>query len=332
LTLRWLISAAKRRSFTLAAWYVLATWFVAANSVLAQERIPDTDKIKPSIADHSYGRHERQVLDVYFAPIEGKRPVVINIHGGGWVRGDKTQIPYLKPLLDAGITVVSINYRFTWQAQKQGVNPPVSWPVDDAILAVQYVRSRAEEWGIDSDRVAATGGSAGACSSLLLATWPDQKNTENPDPITRQSSRLRCAAVSIAQTTLDPKQMREWIPNSVYGGHAFGFMDPDNLNSRDTQFERFLSERERLLPWVKKYSPWENVSSDDPPLFLQYQRPPTEDPHSKDPTHSTNFGIHFQKKCQEAGVDCQLIYPGSARQSREEDIPSFLIHRLTTIP
>ena len=37
-----------------------------------------------------------------------------------------------------------------------------------------------------------------------------------------ESTRLWCAAVKGAQTTLDPQQMKEWTPNSRYGGHAFG--------------------------------------------------------------------------------------------------------------
>ena len=42
------------------------------------------------------------------------------------------------------------------------------------------------------------------------------------DPVARESTRLTAVAVSGAQTTLDPKQMKEWTPNSHYGAHAFG--------------------------------------------------------------------------------------------------------------
>ena len=49
---------------------------------------------------------------------------------------------------------------------------------------------------------------------------------KSKDPIARESTRLWCAAVMGAQTSLDPKELKEWTPNSRYGGHAFGFMDP----------------------------------------------------------------------------------------------------------
>jgi len=66
--------------------------------------------------------------------------------------------------------------------------------------------------------------------------------------------------VNIAQTSLDPQQLKEWTPNSKYGGHAFGFMpDPKDIKTRDTQFAEFLAARESILPWIKEYSPYEHV-------------------------------------------------------------------------
>ena len=93
----------------------------------------------------------------------------------------------------------------------------------DAARALQTIRSKAKEWNLDPKRVGATGGSAGACTSLWLALHDDLADPKSSDPVARESSRLTCAAVSGAQTSLDPKELREWIPNAIYGGHAFGF-------------------------------------------------------------------------------------------------------------
>ena len=103
------------------------------------------------------------------------------------------------------------------------MKPPVEWPLHDAARALQFVRSKAAEWNIDKQRIGASGGSAGACSSLWLAFHPDMADPKSSDPVARESTRLWCAAVTGAQTTLDPQQMKEWTPNSRYGGHAFGF-------------------------------------------------------------------------------------------------------------
>ncbi len=266
----------------------------------------------PTAANVAYGTHERQVLDFWRAESATPTPLVLHIHGGGWVNGDKATVAQLERYLAAGISVVSINYRFVTQAIDAGVKPPVQWPLHDAARALQYVRSRAKEWNLDKIRIGATGGSAGACSSLWLAFHTNLADPTSRDPVTRESTRLWCAAVSGAQTTLDPQQMKEWTPNSRYGGHAFGLMpDTKDLKTRDTQFAAFLAARESLLPWIKEYSPFEHVTADDPPIYLIYDAPPAKGKEEKDPTHTANFGVLLQEKLNAVGVTSELVYPGA---------------------
>ncbi len=264
-------------------------------------------------ANVPYGTHERQVLDFWQAKSDKPTPLLFFIHGGGWVAGDKTGVGgTVKACLDAGISVVSINYRYTTQAQKAGVKPPVEWPLSDAARALQLVRSKAAEWNIDKQRIAASGGSAGACSSLYLAFHADMADPKSSDPVARESTRLWCAAVSGAQTTLDPQQMQAWTPNSRYGGHAFGFMpDPNDTKTRDTQFAAFLAGREAVLPFIKKYSPYEHVSADDPPIYMNYSTPPNIGQVERDPTHTANFGVKLQERLNQDHVACELVYPGA---------------------
>jgi len=68
----------------------------------------------------AYGTHERQVLDFYQADSRKPTPLVLHIHGGGWINGDKKDPLGLEKYLNAGISVASINYRYTLQAQAQG--------------------------------------------------------------------------------------------------------------------------------------------------------------------------------------------------------------------
>ena len=191
----------------------------------------------PTVANLHYGDHEREVLDFWQAKSDRPTPLVLNIHGGGCVTGDKSQAPDVEKYLAAGISVVSISYRYVTQAIDAGIKPPVKWPLEDAARALQFVRTKAKEWNFDPARVGLTGGSAGACTSLYLAFHNDFADPKNADPVARQSTRIWCAAVNIAQTSLDPQQMAEWTPNSRYGGHAFGFMpNTKDLKTRDTQF------------------------------------------------------------------------------------------------
>jgi acetyl esterase/lipase len=255
----------------------------------------------PTVADVKYGPHERNVFDFWQAKSDKPTPLLFFIHGGGWMGGDKKSIS-VEPFLKEGISVVSINYRYISQAQE--VVPPVKAPLHDAALALQTVRSRAGEWNIDKTRIGASGGSAGACSSLWLAFHPDMADPKSSDPIARESTRLYCAAVNGAQTTLDPQQMKEWTPNSKYGGHAF-------LPGKERPtFEAFLAAREKILPWIAEYSPYALVSSDDPPVYLSFSAPPALGQEQKDPTHTANFGVKLQEHCKANGVMAELWYPG----------------------
>ena len=266
----------------------------------------------PTQANVRYGSHERQVLDFWQARASGPTPLVFHIHGGGWVNGDKARVSRLERYLEEGISVVSINYRFVTHAIEAGIKPPVKWPLEDAARALQFVRSKAREWNIDPERIGATGGSAGACSSLWLAFHDDMADPRSADPVARQSTRLWCAAVTGAQTSLDPKQLKEWTPNSRYGGHAFGFMpNPKDLRTRDTQFAQFLAAREKVLPWIKQYSPIEHVTPDDPPVYLFYSAPPALGQEQKDPTHTSNYGVKLQEKLRATGLESELVYPGA---------------------
>ncbi|HTU24836.1 MAG TPA: alpha/beta hydrolase [Pirellulales bacterium] len=286
---------------------------------------PSAPGFPPTEADVHYGDHERQVLDFYRAKSDQPAPLLFFIHGGGWVAGDKKMNP--KPYLNAGISVVSINYRYSWQAQLAGIRPPVKAPLEDAARALQFVRSKAGEWNLDKQRIGASGGSAGACSSLWLAFHDDMADPKSTDPIARESTRLSTAAVVGAQTSLDPLELKEWTPNSRYGGHAFGFMDPNDLKTRDARFAEFLAHREEVLPWIKEYSPIALVTADDPPVYLFYSSPPAIGQEQADPTHSANYGVKLQEKCASVGVACELVYPG-APDVKHKTVEEYLISTL----
>jgi hypothetical protein len=283
---------------------------------------------EPTMADVAYGPHKKQVLDFYQAKSTNPTPLVFYIHGGGWRGGDKRQVSGLEAYLKAGISVVSIEYRFIPEATADGETPPVRGPLHDAARALQFVRSKAAEWNLDKTRIGASGNSAGACSSLWLAFHPDLADPNSSDPVARESTRLWCAGVKVPQTTLDPQQMKEWTPNSKYGGHAFGF-NGDKAKPL-SGFDEFLAHRDKILPWIAEYSPYALVTADAPPIYMQYPQPPALGKYQKDPTHTANFGLKLQekcKKCKSVGVPCELYYPG-APDVKHTTMETFLIEQL----
>lgn len=272
---------------------------------------------EPTASEVRYGEHERHVLDFWKAESDKPTPLVFIIHGGGWNSGTKERagrFADIPALLEVGISAVSINYRLIPHAVEAGIEPPVKAPLHDAARALQFVRSKAEEWNLDKERIGAAGGSAGACSSLWLAFHDDLADPASVDPVARESTRLWCAAVMGAQTSLDPAQMKKWTPNSRYGGHAFGI----------SGFKNFLAERERIADWIAAYSPYALVSRDDPPVFLSYSAPPAIGKEQKDPTHTSNFGVKLQEHCEALGVPCVLVHPGAPGVEHTSET-SFLI-------
>jgi acetyl esterase/lipase len=275
---------------------------------------------KPTLANVSYGEHERHVLDFWKAESDRPTPLVFIIHGGGWVGGSKERAERFADvgaLLKAGISVVSINYRLIRRDAAKDTSPAVKAPLHDAARALQFVRNKASEWNLDKSRVGAAGGSAGACSSLWLAFHDDLADPKSEDPVARESTRLTCAAVTGPQTTLDPAQMREWTPNSNYGGHAFGFKS----------FEEFLAGRETILPLLAEYSPYALVSADDPEVYMTFSAPPALGQQQKDPTHTANFGVKLAEHCASKGVQAEVAYPGAA-EMKHGSPTAFLIAKL----
>jgi acetyl esterase/lipase len=267
---------------------------------------------KPTVADYVYGKDsERQKYDFWQAKSDKPTPVLLMIHGGGWQNGDKSSYnDKVQAYLDEGVSVAALNYRFIQQAMEQNVEPPVKACLHDAARALQTIRSKAAEWNIDPKRVGSTGSSAGACTSLWLAFHDDLADPKSDDPIARQSTRLTCAAVDGAQTSLDPTEVRAWIANAIYGGHAFGFKGPGR--ERPDEFALLIENREKVLPWIKEYSPIELVTSDDSPVYLNYpnqKKPPVVGAETTDPTHSAVYGIKLAEKLKSAGVEGVVSYP-----------------------
>jgi acetyl esterase/lipase len=267
----------------------------------AEEETPvyEGNVADPTLSEIRYGTQERHVLDFWKASSYQPTPLAFVIHGGGWTGGSKERMNRFadcRALLKAGISVVAINYRL--MRHSSDIVPPVKAPLHDAARALQFVRSKAEEWNIDKARIGAAGGSAGACSSLWLAYHDDLADPDSDDPVSRESTRLSCAGVRFPQTTLDPAQMKEWTPNSRYGAHAFGKED----------FAQFLSDRKDILPWIAEYSPYALVNTSAPPVCLFYGAPPAIGQDQPDPTHTANFGAKLQEHCVSLGVKCDVVY------------------------
>ncbi|MEI6714505.1 MAG: alpha/beta hydrolase [Verrucomicrobiota bacterium] len=286
--------------------------------------------VPPTHTRVSYGQDPVQIMDVWLAKSDKPTPLVVYIHGGAWEGGSRQSIQTrgLNPLLDAGISVVAIDYRLITPAIKAGINPPVQWPMRDAARAIQFIRSKASEWNLDKTRLGLTGGSAGACTSLWLGMHEDMAEPQSPDPVSRESTRVHCVGVWDAQTSLDPQHLFTWFKAPTYGAHAFGIVKDKN-GHWTSDMEAGIAQRERILPWIQEYSPIEHASSDDPPVFLSYTASPQPaDQPQLDSVHGAAFGMHLKERLDALGVECHLAHPVPPTDPNAQYI-QFLIRKLT---
>lgn len=157
--------------------FVDPTW--DASQVTVQKDISYGLAVNPYFG--KYNKNEELFLDVYFPPASDtrkKRPVFVYVHGGAFIFGNKTEGELIAPdLARRGYVVASISYRLvpiaTDLAALFSADPAVV-AAEDARAAVRFLRSKADEWGLDTDRIAVGGASAGALTSNLFGFGKDQ--------------------------------------------------------------------------------------------------------------------------------------------------------------
>lgn len=266
-------------------------------------------QIAPTHADVKYGPHERNVMDVWLAKSDKPTPVLVSIHGGAFLGGNKSvSAGILSECLDSGISVVAITYRFSSQAIA-----PASFL--DSARAVQYVRHHAKEWNIDPTRFAATGGSAGAGISLWLGFHDDLADPDNEDPILRQSTRMACMMVTAGQTSYDPRFIRKLFPEfETYKHGALARLFDVDLNKLDDLPE----EKYRLFEEV---SPLHHLTKDDVPALLSYGGSfDQEVTNHSIGIHHARFGKALKEKMDELGIRCIVVAGGQVLGERVSPI------------
>jgi arylformamidase len=276
-----------------------------------------TNAVPPSFANVKYGEHARNVLDIWLAKSNQPTPLVVFIHGGGWRGGSKSDVPpeLVKFWLAHGISVASINYRLSQMATLPA-------PVHDAARAVQFIRFKARDWNLRKDRIAAMGGSAGACTTLWLAYHDDLAAPQSADPVARESTRL-CAGVDLeGQTSIDPEVVVAWVGDQILNhGMFWAAVGATNRAEAKLRYSEFQ-------PLFHEFSPINHVSAGDPPVLLVYLPPtplPAPDPGTA--IHHAMLGQKLKEAADRAGLDCTLIYEDKYDENSEA-VHHFLLEHL----
>ena len=249
----------------------------------------------PTHRDMKYGPHDRNIVDVWLAESAKPTPLLVSIHGGGFRGGNKSVSgDLLRQCLESGISVVAITYRLSDQAIA-----PAQFL--DSARAIQFIRHKAKEWNLDSTRMAATGGSAGAGISLWLGFHEDLADPDNEDPVLRQSTRLTCMAVYNGQTSYDPRFIRDLFPGTdTYRESALAQLFGVDLSKLDD----LPQEKYRLFEEV---SALPHLTKDDVPVVLFYgstmDTPITSQGIG---IHHPRFGKALKEKMDQLSIECHV--------------------------
>ncbi len=253
------------------------------------------DKPAPTYADIPYGPHPRNTLDIWLSQSNEPAPMLVWIHGGGFYLGNKNGVrpTLVNAALDAGMAVASINYRFSQQA-------PFPAPMLDGGRALQFLRSRAEEFNIDPSRIAAGGSSAGGGISLWLGFHEDLADPTSEDLVARESTRPNCLLCYDAQSSYDPNYICEIIGPNAGNENCLQMLfraRPEDFANPDKQ--KMFTEASAIT----------HATADAPPVFACYARrniPPTPELDSSYGIHHPRFGEVLKDKLDSLGVECVL--------------------------
>lgn len=233
---------------------------------------------KPTFADLPYisGGEERQQLDIYLPEgyEEGEKlPVLVWIHGGGWVAGSKKDVPwgFDRSFFYDGFAHVCINYRYATQV-------PFPAQVEDCKAAIRWIRANADKYRFDTTRIGVWGGSAGGHLVSMLGITANVKEFDVGENVD-QSSAVHAVC------------------------DIFGPSDLTILEDSDFFQTLFGGKKAEKGDLVKKMSPLFYVTAETGksiPCFLILQG-------SKDMLVPADQSIRLDKALKEVGVDSELV-------------------------
>ncbi len=125
--------------------------------------------------DLRYGLHERNTLDLYIPKGKDEAGLILYIHGGAWIGGDKdVYSEMIKQAADKGYACAAVNYRYI----SESVN--LLDIMDDIQQAVELIKKSADKHGVEINKMLLNGGSAGGHLSLLYAYSRDEVSAIKP--------------------------------------------------------------------------------------------------------------------------------------------------------
>jgi acetyl esterase/lipase len=251
-------------------------------------------------------------LDVYQVPSAKPTPVVIQLHGGGWIRGDRpSSSRSFAPFFAAGMSVVAVQYR-------NAIDAPAPAAIQDVRCAMAWVKRNAAKYNFDPNRVIPWGGSAGGHLALMAGYAPASFNppgcTDQPKVVAVFDMFGDTNLTEVLTRNGSSDSVHQWLgmdlplPRGAAAAPAptpapaapsaaaiaAGYDDTAPVQPARGQAPRWPEPTAAMLARAREMSPMTYVHPGLPPTFIFNG----DSDHSVDPAQS----VELQKALEAAGV------------------------------
>ncbi len=192
---------------------------------------------------------DRKLVADIFVPNDkpGPRPTLVIVHGGAWIKGDKTKFRTLaQTLASRGYVTAAIEYRL-------GRDAKFPAGIQDCNAAVRFLRANADKYHVDPKRIGAVGGSAGAHLVGLMAAEPNANELQGDGGNRIQSSRIAAAVCMAGPMEMTTGSVAE---RSRAGGES----------NSNVWLGKTIDQDPALY---KLSSPYDHFTKDTPPILFQ---------------------------------------------------------------
>ena len=288
----------------------------------------------------SYGHFDKNLFDIFIPDSEEPTSLVIFLHGGGFLGGDKSYF-YSKQqndtwdfpseiisLLDNNIAVANINYRVLQEIDDEGIIKPLS----DCKRALQFIRKNATLLNIDKEKIVLYGVSAGAGASLWLNFHNEMAEPSNSDDIFHESTRVVATVALETQASYD---LVIWAPQ-IFSEYNITFEELLQLDEgRVRSFYGINTIEEIYSPEIVAYRTEVDmlgqISNDDPEFWASNIIRPVVLPNTVGlVTHHAYHAKELKEIADIQGVENVSYYgnPLIYGDPNEESAVAFIIRKL----
>ncbi len=307
---------------------VLDPTYIEQLTLPAPTMIPNNPNVTVYL-DVAYGTDPKQKFDIILPNSATPTPLMIHIHGGGFVGGDKAimQNQQLTNTLAQGIAYASLNYRLLNDVDTEGVIKPLT----DCKRALQFLRYHAADFNLDATRVAVKGGSAGAGTSLWIGLHDDMKG--NLDPVDAMSTRVVGIAAQATQASYD---LMKW-ETVVFADYGINLMDTVNALGMQQRLASFYGmasvdqfDTPEILAYRDEVDMLGHMSADDPPIHVHNPMPTTAAPQDQNELfHHGNHAKAVKAGATAAGItSIAIVEAFGIDESNGQNEWDFLIAKL----